>query len=67
MLARHLWSVLDLGHGWTPTACDAARFADQLFLVFTPELPALKSASRLLERLLREASASGLRPGPPAL
>ncbi len=41
--ARYRWSVLDLGHGWTPAACDAARFADQLFPVFTPELPALKT------------------------
>lgn len=52
--AQYDWSVLDLGRGWNPAACDAVRYADELFLVFTAELPALSHTSRLVEQLLRE-------------
>ena len=48
------WSVLDLGRGWNAVAFDVLRAADEGFLIFTPDLPALNHARRLAGQLVKE-------------
>jgi pilus assembly protein CpaE len=52
--AHYDWSVLDLGRGWTPAAFDGFRAADEAFLVFTAELPALNHTRHLVDRFLKD-------------
>jgi pilus assembly protein CpaE len=52
--ARYDWAVMDLGRGWSAVAFDLLRCADEGFLVFTADLPALNHTRRLVEQLLKE-------------
>ena len=52
--AHYDWTVVDLGRGWAGSGLDLLPYADENFLVFTPDLPALNHARHMVELLLRE-------------
>lgn len=50
---QYEWVVADLGRGWSPVAFDMLENADEAFLVFTPDVPALNQTRQMVELLLR--------------
>jgi pilus assembly protein CpaE len=46
------WLILDLGRGLSPTSFSAIEELDDLFLVTTPEVPALHQCKQIIQQLL---------------